>query len=116
MINNVFFGGLGAEECSCDNGMDSDRCDFHIAMYDIGFPECSEVVVFARTLSITRIAEDSTIIADCVSFILVDTLYLAGEIVDDGHKSHLQFTDFFDLIKDWSEIFPTLGAYLNFIM
>ena len=58
----------------------------------------------------------STIIADCVSFILVDTLYLAGEIVNDGHKSHLQFTDFFDLIKDWSEIFPTLGAYLNFIM
>ena len=51
-------------------------------MHDIRFPECPEVVVFARTLSITRIAKNSTIIADSVSFILVDTLYLAGKIVE----------------------------------
>lgn len=33
-----------------------------------------------------------------------------------GYESHLQFTDSFDLVKDWSEIFPTLSAYLNFVM
>ena len=54
-------------------------------MHDIRFPECPEVVVLARTLSITRIAKNSTIIADSVSFILVDTLYLAGKIVDVSH-------------------------------
>lgn len=65
--------------------MDPNRCDFHIAMHDIGLPECPEVVIFARAPSITRIAEDSSIIADSVSFILVDALYLAGEIIYIRH-------------------------------
>lgn len=48
--------------------------------------ECPKIVVFARTPSISRIAEDSSVIADGVSFILVDALYLAGEIINIGHS------------------------------
>ena len=95
MVNHMLFGWLGAEKCGCDNGMDPNRCDSHIAMYDIGLPECPEVVVFAWTPSITRIAEDSPVIADSVSFILVDSLYLAGEIINIGHHNKVNMVQLY---------------------
>lgn len=42
-----------------------------------------------------RIAEDSTVIADGVSFILVDALYLAGEIINIGHHNKVNMVQLY---------------------
>ena len=72
---------------SSHNNMNTNGRNLHVSMFIIGLTESPKVIIFTRSLAITRMPENSSIIPNGVSFVFVNAVYLLREVININHIS-----------------------------
>ena len=70
-----------------NDNMNTNGRNLHVSMFIIGLTESPKVIIFTRSLAITRMPENSSIIPNRVFFVFIDTLDLLFKIININHIS-----------------------------
>ena len=70
-----------------NDNMNTNGRNLHVSMFIIGLTESPKVIIFTRSLAITRMPENSSIIPNGVFFVFIDTLDLLIKIININHIS-----------------------------
>ena len=87
MIDDIFFRRFRAMKGRSNDNMNTNGRNLHVSMFIIGLTESPKVIIFTRSLAITRMPENSSIIPNGVFFVFIDTLDLLFKIININHIS-----------------------------